>query len=142
LPANSKSGVVYGEFPVAVYYEDTDLSGFVYHSNYLKFCERARTALVGATFLRDARALGMHFVVAHAEVSFFAPACYADELVVKTSGAFSFSPVQIYTQTIYRGATKLVTATIKIATLNLENRPMRLPQAAFDHLVGISARGP
>ena len=26
-----------------VYYEDTDAGGIVYHSNYLKFCERART---------------------------------------------------------------------------------------------------
>jgi hypothetical protein len=29
--------------PVNVYYEDTDLSGFVYHANYLKFMERGRT---------------------------------------------------------------------------------------------------
>ena len=28
---------------VRVYYEDTDLSGLVYHANYLKFFERART---------------------------------------------------------------------------------------------------
>ena len=26
-----------------VYYEDTDAGGIVYHANYLKFCERART---------------------------------------------------------------------------------------------------
>ena len=29
--------------PVRVYYEDTDFSGFVYHANYLKFCERSRS---------------------------------------------------------------------------------------------------
>ena len=31
-------------FPVRVYYEDTDAGGLVYHSNYLRFAERARTA--------------------------------------------------------------------------------------------------
>ena len=29
--------------PLRVYYEDTDFSGNVYHANYLKFCERARS---------------------------------------------------------------------------------------------------
>lgn len=31
------------DFPVRVYYDDTDAGGVVYHANYLKFCERART---------------------------------------------------------------------------------------------------
>ena len=31
------------DYPVRVYYEDTDAGGIVYHANYLKFCERART---------------------------------------------------------------------------------------------------
>ena len=30
-------------FAIRVYYEDTDAAGIVYHSNYLKFAERART---------------------------------------------------------------------------------------------------
>ncbi|MFW6307555.1 MAG: acyl-CoA thioesterase, partial [Campylobacterales bacterium] len=30
---------------VRVYYEDTDIGGVVYHANYLKFCERARSQL-------------------------------------------------------------------------------------------------
>ena len=39
-------GRMYGKvfvFPARVYYEDTDAGGIVYHANYLKFCERART---------------------------------------------------------------------------------------------------
>ena len=31
------------EMQVRVYYEDTDFSGVVYHSNYLKYMERSRT---------------------------------------------------------------------------------------------------
>ena len=31
------------QFPVRVYYEDTDAGGVVYHARYLHFYERART---------------------------------------------------------------------------------------------------
>ena len=31
------------EFPIRVYYEDTDMAGIVYYANYLKFIERARS---------------------------------------------------------------------------------------------------
>ena len=34
------------EFPVRVYYEDTDLAGIVYYANYLKFIERGRSEWV------------------------------------------------------------------------------------------------
>ena len=33
-------------FPVRVYFEDTDAGGIVYHANYLKFAERARTEML------------------------------------------------------------------------------------------------
>ena len=36
-------------FHTRVYYEDTDLAGIVYHANYLKFIERARSELVRGT---------------------------------------------------------------------------------------------
>ena len=35
--------LAYFEWPVRVYYEDTDAGGIVYYANYLKFMERART---------------------------------------------------------------------------------------------------
>ena len=37
-----------GAFPVRVYWEDTDAGGIVYHSNYLKYMERARSELIRA----------------------------------------------------------------------------------------------
>ena len=37
-------------FKLSIYYEDTDSSGFVYHTSYLKFAERARTELVKKKF--------------------------------------------------------------------------------------------
>ena len=41
----------YHAHPVQIYYEDTDLSGVVYHANYLKYFERAREHLLGPTEL-------------------------------------------------------------------------------------------
>ncbi|MBT6176177.1 MAG: thioesterase, partial [Deltaproteobacteria bacterium] len=41
----------YHAHPVQIYYEDTDLSGVVYHANYLKYFERAREHLIGPTEL-------------------------------------------------------------------------------------------
>ncbi len=70
-------------WPLRIYYEDTDVSGVVYHANYLRFFERARTEWL--------RALGYSqeslrvednaaFTVSHIEVAFKQPARLDDEL--------------------------------------------------------------
>ena len=48
-------------FKLSIYYEDTDSSGFVYHTSYLKFAERARTELVKKIF-RIKRVNGKKFI--------------------------------------------------------------------------------
>ena len=70
---------------VRVYYEDTDLGGVVYHANYLRFMERARTEWLRALGfeqddLRDHH--GVLFVVVNAEVAFRHPARFNDALRV------------------------------------------------------------
>ena len=73
------------EFPIRIYWEDTDAGGIVFYANYLKFFERARTEWL--------RALGIHqrtlreqsggmFVVADAALKYLRPARLDDELVV------------------------------------------------------------
>jgi acyl-CoA thioester hydrolase len=67
-----------------VYYEDTDAAGIVYHANFLKFMERARTEwLRSLGFEQDAiaREHGIGFVVRSAELDFLRPARFNDELV-------------------------------------------------------------
>src|SRR5215472_4837935 len=70
---------------VRVYYEDTDLGGVVYHANYLRFMERARTEWLRSLGfeqdqLRDR--LKVQFVVVEAKVEFRRPARFNDELQV------------------------------------------------------------
>lgn len=68
---------------VRVYYEDTDMGGIVYHANYLKFCERARSEYFfqeGETPHLD----GGEFVAASLEAKFKAPARLGEILNVRT----------------------------------------------------------
>ena len=68
---------------IRVYYEDTDAGGVVYHSNYLNFCERARSEFFfqkGMTPVID----GAHFVVRKMECDFRKSAKFADILEVTT----------------------------------------------------------
>jgi acyl-CoA thioester hydrolase len=74
-------------WPVRVYFEDTDAGGIVYHANYLRWAERARTESLRAMnlphqlmILRYASLL----VVRRIEVEYVAPARLDDQLIVET----------------------------------------------------------
>ncbi|MBI5545666.1 MAG: YbgC/FadM family acyl-CoA thioesterase [Deltaproteobacteria bacterium] len=83
-------------FPCKVYYEDTDCMGVVYHANYLKYFERARTEFLAARGISVA-ALGEQgtlFVVYRIEMTFKSPARLGDELEV-VSRARLTSPYRV-----------------------------------------------
>lgn len=68
---------------VQVYYEDTDLTGSVYHSNYLAYFERAREHCLGVKELvRLYREEGKGFVVYHVDITYRAPSVHGDELEI------------------------------------------------------------
>lgn len=70
---------------VRVYYEDTDAGGIVYHANYLRFCERARTEwLRSYGFDQEVLNREWHatFILADTSVKFLSPARLDDELTV------------------------------------------------------------
>lgn len=69
--------------PLRVYYEDTDAAGIVYHANYLKYMERARTEwLRHLGFEQDdlARRFGIAFVVKNAALEYLRAARFNDQL--------------------------------------------------------------
>lgn len=128
---------LYGEHQIPVYYDDTDLSGFVYHANYLKFFERAREHLIGIDYLKSLWLEGVHFVVSEANLRYMRPLRHGDRLFIKSHMNFSKSPVlhceqQGLVQTS-EGEVKVVQGRITLATLNKENRPIRLPQHVLEH---------
>ncbi|RZA14182.1 MAG: acyl-CoA thioesterase [Proteobacteria bacterium] len=128
-----ESGIIEGSVLFPVYYEDTDLSGFVYHANYLKFFERAREHVIGVRFLKELYDLGAHFVVHKASMEFKAPAKHGDQLLVESKGGFSRSPAIHFEQNAYvleNGQKRaVVLGQISIVVIGPENKPIRMPDA-------------
>ncbi len=80
--------MTYHELPVRIYYEDTDAGGIVYHANYLRFGERARSEMMRDAGYKNVDFVdetGLMFVVRHIDIDYFLPAVLDDFLTVKTS---------------------------------------------------------
>jgi acyl-CoA thioester hydrolase len=110
---------------IRVYYEDTDTGGVVYHSNYLNFCERARSE----AFFR----LGMtpelksgHFVARRLIVDYLAVAKLGDELEIKSELLKMKAASFTLKQTIYRGLTKIFEMDITLVYITFDGKPQRL----------------
>ncbi|HRQ82588.1 MAG TPA: tol-pal system-associated acyl-CoA thioesterase [Azospirillaceae bacterium] len=118
-------------YPVRVFYEDTDAGGIVYHANYLRFMERARTSLLRLAGWKQSEIVadtGVAFAVRRMTIDFVAPAKLDDTLevltkIIDTRGA-SFAAAQW----IMRGDQKLVGAEIQVAAVTA-GRAARLPAA-------------
>lgn len=127
----AEAGVIKGSLLLPIYYEDTDLSGFVYHANYLKFFERAREHVIGVTFLKQLYDKGAHFVVHKASLEFRTPVRHGDQLLIETTGTYSRSPAITFEQNAYvmeKGKRRAaVLGQVTIAVLNAEHRPIRMP---------------
>ncbi len=116
-------------YTVRVYYEDTDMGGVVYHANYLKFIERARSDYVRGLG-NDQNAMredGIVWVVRRIEADYIAPAKFDDELEIETE-VISLSGVRLtMAQVVRRGAQELFRATVTAVCINKEGKPIRLP---------------
>jgi acyl-CoA thioester hydrolase len=118
--------------PVRVYYEDTDAAGIVYHSNYLKFAERARTEMLrGLGFDHQGLAAehGLVFAVARCAVDFLTPARLDDLLDVRTRTT-RVGGVRIeLEQLVCRGDTLVARLEVTLALLgHATMRPTRMPE--------------
>jgi acyl-CoA thioester hydrolase len=123
--------LAYFEWPVRVYYEDTDAGGIVYYANYLKFMERARTEWlrsigIDLQTLADQNRSG--FVVRSANLAFMRPARLSDALTVsvelKLKGKASVSLMQ----KVQRSDEILCKGEIRLAYIDLNTmRPCALP---------------
>jgi acyl-CoA thioester hydrolase len=128
------SDVPLHHFPVRVYWEDTDAGGIVYHANYLKFAERARTEFVRSLGIRQsdlaAGGRGHAFAVARAEIDFRASARLDDLLDVESMVLAVGGASMEVTQTIRRldDGVELVRLNARLGFISLdENKPARMP---------------
>lgn len=126
------------EWPVRVYYEDTDAQGVVYYANYFRFMERARTEwlrTLGVDMVALMEQDRRIFVVAEVKVRFMAPARLSDRLVV-TARLSKLTRVSFdIEQKIYRDTADgelLVQGDVKAAYLDCDTmRPKRIPSSLF-----------
>lgn len=117
-------------FPLRVYFEDTDLSGIVYHANYLRFMERARSnmlRLAGVDQRAAWEAGGGAYAVADLRIRYRAPARLDDVLVVRSRlTELRAASVAIH-QRVMRGEAILAEAEVVAALVSPNGRPRRQP---------------
>ena len=127
------------EWPVRVYYEDTDAQGVVYYANYFRFMERARTEWLRALGVDQEKLLNEErkiFVVVSTRAEFVVPAEFNDELIVTASlGQMTRATFEIE-QNIYKDnpeRTLLLRGGVKAAFLNADTmKPQRVPASFFE----------
>jgi acyl-CoA thioester hydrolase len=115
---------------IRVYYEDTDFSGYVYHANYLKFCERARSDWIRIAGL-DQNALAdegtkTFFMIRKMTCDFIKPARFDDILTLETKpGDIGGARFGIH-QRVLRGEELLFTADVLAVLVDGCGRPKRI----------------
>ena len=125
--------------PIRIYYEDTDLSGVVYHANYLRYMERGRTEffrLSGVSkmaMLDDAEPTA--WTLRSASLEFFRPARLDDQLEVRTTCPLLTGARMQADQKIYSGDTLLVHGRVEACIMTLGGKARRIPQAVRDKLL-------
>ncbi len=114
-----------------IYYYDTDCGGVVYHANYLRFFEEARTEELEKMGLTVKKLMedNCYFVVNHQEIFYRAPAMYGDVIDVQAY-PIEMSPVRlVYEYQIFNQDGKLLTeGTTSLACVGKEGRLGRWPQ--------------
>lgn len=111
---------------IRIYYEDTDVGGVVYHSNYFNFCERARSQLffdVGRSPILE----GGHFVAKHIEADYLKSAKFGDLLEVKTTLIQIKNASFSLLQQIFREDEKVFEMKIDLVYLDFEGNMSKIP---------------
>jgi acyl-CoA thioester hydrolase len=131
-------------YAVRAYFEDTDLSGVVYHANYLRWFERARSDFVRLLGI-DQRAVNETgegaFAVADLAIRYVAPARLDDAVLIETTceelGAASCRMLQ----RAYMADTLLAEARLRIGFVAPDGRPRRMPKGWREAFAPIMPEG-
>lgn len=130
-------------FALRVYFEDTDVAGVVYHANYLKFMERARSDMLRAAGIDQRAAIESGtgvYVISDLRIKYRAPAKLDDDLLVLSEvtgfGAASCS-IQ---QRVMRGPDVLAEADVTAAFIG-DGRPKRQPREWVEIFRGLTKEG-
>ncbi len=120
------------KYTYRVYYEDTDAGGIVYHANYLRFFERARTEylrdlnVAQSDLVRDEKLI---FVVRRCEIDYLFPA-KLDDLIEVTAQVTKTSGTSLIMHQEIRKDDKLLSAMeVVIVCIDSDSyRPKKIPE--------------
>jgi acyl-CoA thioester hydrolase len=130
------------EWPLRVYYEDTDAQGVVYYANYFRFMERARTEWLRALGVDQVALMGQErriFVVTETKAEFIVPARFNDEIIVTARLARLTRATFDIEQNVHRDSldgTLLLKGSVRAAYLDADTlRPKRVPASLFEGII-------
>lgn len=119
------------QFPIRIYYEDTDAGGIVYYANYLRFFERARTEWLRDLGIEQDQLLAQNiaFVVRKVEMENKAPARFNQLVTVHSTLSKVQKASIVFQQVLVDDTNKiLVTAAVKVACVDIANmKPQAIP---------------
>ena len=111
---------------IRVYYEDTDAGGIVYHTNYIKYCERARSEVFFQQNIMPGEGSQSGFVVRDLKAGFLATASLGDTLEVRSRILTQKSSSIVLLQEIFKDDEKIFS--MEILLVYIENgKPRRIP---------------
>tara|TARA_Y100000746_G_scaffold192193_1_gene172612 strand:+ start:102 stop:509 length:408 start_codon:yes stop_codon:yes gene_type:complete len=123
------------DLKLKIYIEDTDFQGVVYHSNYLKYFERARSEFLSANKVsqKELRKLNLAFVIKKINLEYIAAAELGDNLIIKSSVEKGSNARMIFYQKIVDENNKeYVLGTIDVCLIDLVTKK---PQRFSDDLL-------
>lgn len=127
-------------YRVRIYFEDTDLSGIVYHANYLRYMERARSDMLRLAGIDQRAAMEAGegaWAVTDLTIKYRRPAKLDDDLLVISTVEAVRGASVIIAQRILRGDETLTEALVTAAFLSPTGRPRRQPAGWADRFTRI-----
>ena len=112
---------------IRVYYEDTDAGGIVYHTNYIKYCERARSEIFFTKGKTPTDGDNSGFVVRHIDANFLGMATLGDMLEVKSEVVKQKKASIILKQMVLKDKQKIFEMDITLVFVR-DGRPKSIPE--------------
>ncbi len=112
---------------IRVYYEDTDAGGIVYHTNYIKYCERARSEVFFQRGFMPLQSDSSGFVVRDIKASFLATSTLGDMLEVTSRILTLKSSSLVLLQEVWKEDIKVFSMEIILVYID-NGKPSRIPE--------------
>ncbi|MDP2754963.1 MAG: YbgC/FadM family acyl-CoA thioesterase [Nitrospirota bacterium] len=116
---------------IKIYYEDTDAGSVVYYANYLRYLERARTEFLldKGIDVAEYHNNGYLFAVIHVDADYKRPARLGEIIEVTTEIIEITNATINLKHQILRNSTLLVEANVRVACIDKDGKPRRIPDS-------------